>query len=111
MKVSTSGQEVYDCYRLVWFQRLIYASRYSHCLPETSLITAGPGRTATHIPSIKLSIPTPVSVTLLSSDSESLAPSHPVEPVDSLRPVPCDPAEQPVICKTEIEVNLNLQKI
>jgi hypothetical protein len=84
MKVSVSGQEVCDCKRLVWFQRLIRPSKYSHYLPETSLITVGHGRTATHIPSINLSVPTPVSVMPLSSDSESLVPSHPVEPADSL---------------------------
>jgi hypothetical protein len=106
MKVSTSGQEIYDCKHVVWFERLIHPPKYSHCVPETFLNTLGHGRTATHIPSIMLSIPKP-----LSSDCECLAPSHPVEPADSLRPVPCDPAEQPVICKSKAEVNLNIQKI
>lgn len=50
-----------------------------------------------------LLIPTPVSVTPSSSDYESLASSHPVESADSLRT--CDPAEQPVICKSKVEVN------
>jgi hypothetical protein len=38
------------------------------------------------------------------------APPHPLKLADSLRPVSCYPAEQPVICETKVEVNLNIQK-
>jgi hypothetical protein len=49
--------------------------------------------------SIRFTFPLPVSLKLASQNSENLAPPHSVEP-----------AEQLVVCKTKVEVNISIQK-